>query len=288
MVKKKPTKPVGLGKVMYRYIPRRVYGVTNPKHVLYDGKLDSAIDKFQVLRHSSGKWIVDLTEKEKDWITDELNLDPGALNTNDRYNTYLEDILIEMPKHGLALDTNDPYHLLIDRILLAYNNVVAPNSISKKHKASYRYVRLKENEETKVYLAESDKKKAIYKALGSLEESRERMILYILNNKVRINPKLSTEELRKMVNVSAEKEPELFLSTLNDPLFTEKGMLNMAVIVNVVDIKSGFYYYDDIPLAFKGKVANLTNAALYIADSENSDIKLAISEKVLNEFNGTK
>jgi len=287
-IKKRIAAPVDTGKVMYRYIPRRVYGVTNPKHVLWDGKLDSAIDKFYVLRKESGRWNLELTEKEEAFITDALNLEDGDLNTNDRNNQYLAAIVIEMPKFGLSLDTTDAYDLLIDKILLAYDNVISPNSISKTHKKSYRYVRLKENEETKVYLKEADLKKSVYKLLGSLEESRERMILYVLNTKVRINPKISTEELRKMVNVAADKAPLLFKKTLDDPLFTEIGIINMGVILKVIEIKSSFYYFDDIPLAFEGKVATLRNAAEYLADKTNGDIKLAISEKVLNEFNGTK
>ncbi len=285
--KKKVQVPLNLGKVMFRYIPRRVYGITNPKHVLYDGKNDSSIDTFYVLRDGSGRFKLNLSESEELWISDELNLNQGDLNTGDVRNEYLKGIAIEMPKHGLSLDTNVAFDLLTEKILLAYDNVISPDSKSKKNKRSYRYVRLKENEETKIYLEEADLKKTVYKLLGKLEDSRERMIMYILNTKTRLNPKISTTDLRKMVNVSADKDPKVFIKTLEDPLFTEKGLLNMAVILKVVEIKSGFYYYDDVPLAFEGSVANLLNAATYLADKTNGDINLAISEKVLDEFNRT-
>lgn len=284
-IKKKVVMPSGLGKVMFRYMPRRVYGITNPKHVLYDGKNDSSIDTFYVLRDETGRWKLSLSETEENWIMDELNLDPGDLNTNDKNNEYLKSIAIEMPKHGISLNTERAFDLLTERVLIAYNNVFSPNSKSKKNKASYRYVRLKENEETQIYLEEADLKKTVYKLLGKLEDSRERMIMYILNTKVRLNPRIPTSDLRKMVNISAERDPKVFTKTLDDPLFTEKGLLNMGVILKVIEIKSNFYYYDDIPLAFEGTVATLQNAATFLADKTNGDINLAISEKVLNEFN---
>ena len=283
--KKKATEPANLGKVMFRYIPRRVYGVTNPKHVLYDGKIDSSIDTFYVLRKETGRFELNLTATEQAWITQELGLEPGDLNTQDKTNDYLKQIAIEVPKHGLSLDTTRAFDLLTEKVLLAYNNVFAPDSKSKYNKRSYRYVRLKEHEETKIYLEEADLKKTVYKLLGSLEDSRERMIMYILNNKVRLNPRIDTRELKKLVNVAADKDPKGFVSTLNDPLFTEKGLLNMGVILKVIEIKSNFYYYDDIPLADEGQVATLLNAATYLADKTNGDINLAISEKVLDEFN---
>lgn len=287
-VKSKIAVPPNLGKVMYRYIPRRVYGVTNPKHVLYDGKNDSSIDKFFVLRDSSGRWVIDLTEAESTYITKKLKLDEDDLNMNDRNNEYLQAIEIEMPKAGISLNTLDPHDLLTDKILIAYNNVIAPNSKSKKNKKSYRYVRLKENEETKVFLEEADLKKTVYKLLGALEGSREKMIMFVLYSKVRINPKISTEDLRKLVNLAADKDPKEFKKTLEDPLFVEKGLLNMGVSLKVIELKSGFHYYDDVALAFKGDIANLLNSATYLADKTNEDIRLAISEKVLDEFNRTK
>jgi hypothetical protein len=286
--KSKVAEPKGLGKVMYRYIPRKIRGITNPNHVLYDGKNESSIDKFYVIRDASGRWKFPLTEIEKNWLQDKLLLSDEDLNTSNANNPYFQGIVVEMPKHGIALDTRIPGDFLIDKVLQSYDNVIAPNSGSKKYKASYRYVRLKESEETKVFLKESDLKKDMYKQLGALEESRERMIMYLLNDGMRMNPNISTDDLKKLVNENAESKPALFVKTLGDPLFTEKGLLNMAKILKVVTIKSGLHYYQDLPLAFEGQVANLDNAAMFLKDSLNGDIKLAISEKVLDDFNRIK
>ena len=285
--KKKAVKPPNLGKVMFRYIPRKVHGITNPKHILYDGKLDSSLDTFYVLQDESGRWVLNLTETEIEWASKQLAINPDELNSNNKKSEFLTNLIVEMPKHGLSLDTNKALDLLKEKVLIAYANVIAPDSKSKKNKASYRYVRLRENEETKVFLQAQDLKKTVYKLLGKLEDSREQMIMFILNNKVRLNPKIETSELKKLVNISADKDPGKFVSIMEDPLFVEKGLLNMGVILKVIEIKSSFYYFEDKPLAFEGNVATQKNAAIYLADKENGDIKLAISEKVLNEFNGT-
>lgn len=283
---KEVTTPKRAGVVRYKYIPKRVHGVTNPKHVLYDGKLDGSIDKFAPYRDQTNRWRVKLTEEEIEWLTDKLGLGPNDLNVNMPNNTYFQNMEIEVPKNGLILDTTKPRDFLIDKVLLGFDNIFAPNEKSKQNRRSYRYVRLQENEETKIYLEDSDLKKNVYKKLGALEESREQMIMFLLNSGMRFNKGVETVDLRKYVNEFAEEKPKVFIEIMEDKLFVEKGILNMARILKIVDVKSKMYYYDDEPIAFEGSVANLENAAIYLADSEQGELRLAISEKALDEFNG--
>lgn len=272
---------------MYRYIPRKVYGVTDKNHVLFGGKLDSSIDSFSVLRGVDGKYKLDLTPEEEKYLVEELRLSPGDLNLNDRNNEYLQSLKVEMPKTGLSLDTNEPWDLLRDKVISAYDNQVAPNSKSKTHKRSYRYVRLKEDEETTEYLEAVDVQKELYKKLGALETNRDRMIMVVLMDKMRISPSISTNELRRLVNEMAAEKPKSFIATLEDPLFTEKGLIYMGTSTKKIEVRSNLYFYQDEPLAFKGEPATLPNAAIYLADPTNGDIKLAISDAVKNEFDRT-
>ncbi len=275
-------------KVRYKYIPRRVFGITNKNHVLYDGKLDSAIDKFSVLREASGNFRLEMTDADKEKIIEGLGLSENDLNIHNRNNEYLNTLSIEMPKSGLSLNIDNPYDLLIDKVLCAYDNVIAPNARSQKNKASFRYVRLVEDEETKILLEESDKKKKAYKLLGALEQSRERMILFLLNSKMRLTPSVTTPILRKLCNEAADKNAAQFISTLEDPLFIERGLVRMGAILKKINVISGLYYYKEEPLAFSGKPANLSNAAMYLKDTEQAELKLAISEEVIHEFGRTK
>lgn len=280
--------PANLGKVLYQYKPKRIPGITNQKHILYDGKFDGSIDKFTVLRTSSGGWALSLTETEEAWLTKELGLGPNDLNVSDRSNEYLEGITVELPKGGLSLDTSDAWEFLVDKILSAYDNVIAPNSKARNDKRSYRYIRLKDNEENSDFLEGLDEKKAAYKLLGEIEKSRNKMIMVILADKVRLSAKIPTEDLRAMVNKMADTRPSKFLSIVQDPLFTEKGLLTMGTTLKVIELRSGLYYFEEAPLAEEGTVATATNAAHYLADKKNGDIKMAISNKVLDEFNRTK
>jgi len=274
--------------VRYKYIPKRIKGVTNSKHPLYDGKLDSAIDKFSVLRNASGRYVLDLSEDEQKFIEEGLGLMKEDLNTHDRNNVYLKEFSIEMPKAGIHLDISKPYDLLVDKILRAYDNVVAPNNRVIKQKASYRYVRLKKDDEVLLSLEKSDDRKKAYKLLGALEGSRERMLLFVINSGRRILPSISDPELRQLVNKAVDTNEKSFIKTLEDPLFVEKGIIRLGAIQKVVKVISGMYYYNEAPLAFEGKAATLSQAATYLKDVEQGDLKLAISEKVINEFKGTK
>lgn len=275
-------------KVKYKYIPRRVRGVNDPKHVLYDGKLDSAIDSFPPLRNQSGKYVINMSTKEKNFIIKEAGLNIQDLNLSDRNNEYLPKLNIEMPKSGITLNLNDPHDLLKDKILQAYHNVIAPNDKSKYMKASYRYVRLMENEETDALLQVSDLRKEAYKLLGALEESRNRMIMYLLNEGVRMHRQINSKEVRKLVNQRVELSYKKFITTLKDELFEEKGIINMAVIIGTIQEKSKMYFFDGMPLASEGEHANLTNAALFLKDKANSQIRVAITKEATDGFNRTE
>jgi hypothetical protein len=99
-----------------------------------------------------------------------------------------------------------------------------------------------------------------------------------------VHPQIATAELKRLVNDTVEKSYEKFISVLGDELFNEKGMLHMAVVMGVVELRSNMYYYENVPLSHEGEVATLPNAAVYIRSKENGDVRLAISKKTLDQF----
>jgi hypothetical protein len=286
MTKQSKGLPEANTKVRYQYIPRRLRGVNDPKHILYDGKLDSSIDKFYVLRGPSGKYSINLTEEEREFVIDGLRLNKHDLNLGDKKNEYLQSITIEMPKAGIQLDISEPWDFLVDKILQSYNNVIAPNKKSSKRKASYRYARIKADEEVDNLLETADLRKKAYKLLGNLEESREKMIMYLLNEGVRLHKGIATKEVRRLVNDRVEKSYKIFIEALEDKMFIEKGAINMAVILGVVKEKNGLYYYDEQPMASEGEPARLSNACLFLKDKTNSQIRIALTKETINGFNG--
>lgn len=274
--------------VRYQYIPRKIRGISDPRHLLYDGKLDSSIDSFSVLRGESGKYVLNLTEEEENFIIDGLGLNPTDLNLGNRNNEYLKNLTVEMPKAGLRLNLNDPWDFLVDKVLQSYTNVIAPGKKSANKKASYRYMRIKADEEVDIQLENADLRKEAYKMLGSLEDSREKMIMYLLNEGVRLHRQISTKDVRKLVNDRVEKDYKRFIDTLSENLFTEKGIINMGVVVGSIQEKNKLYYYDEQPMASDGEPATLTNAALFLKDKVNSQVRIAITQDTVNGFNGTK
>jgi hypothetical protein len=274
--------------VRYQYIPRRVRGISDSRHLLYDGKLDSSIDSFSILRNEAGKYVFELSEAEEKFVIEGLGLNPTDLNRGNRNNEYLQSIDIEMPKAGIRLNLNDPWDLFVDRILQAYTNVFAPSKRLSKKKISYRYMRIKADEEVDIILENADLRKKAYKLLCSLEESREKMIMYLLNEGVRLHRQISTKDVRKLVNDRVEKGYKKFIDTLEEPLFLEKGIINMGVVVGSIQEKNKLYYYDEQPMASDGEPAKLTNAAIFLKDKANAQIRVAITKDTVNGFNGTE
>tara|TARA_R110000851_G_scaffold87648_1_gene191081 strand:+ start:36767 stop:37741 length:975 start_codon:yes stop_codon:yes gene_type:complete len=274
------------GDISYKYLPREVPGITDKNHVLFGGKLPSAIDRFPVCKNEAGRFVLNLSPQEESFIMDGLGLMKGDLNTFDKSNEYLDNLMIEVPRHGVTLNTSNPYDYLVDKILLGYTGIFAPSIAAKNNKKSYRYVRIKQSEETLLRLESSDEKKIAYKLLGGLEESREKMIMYLLNSKVRVHPGIKNLDLKALVNEIAERNFKKFILTLNDELFIEKGLVNMGVILDVIQVKSGLHFFEGQPLAFTGQAATDINAAKYLMDKENATIKVAISKDVLDAFIG--
>jgi hypothetical protein len=266
----------------------RVLGINNNNLFLYDGKLASAIDKFHVFRGADGRYVLNLSKAEKTWVIKQLGISEDDLNTNITNNPYLKALYTEMPKAGLRLDIAQAKDLLIDRLLQGYSNVIAPDLASKKKKVSYRYVRVFAEDELEVELAASDTKKTAYKLLGKLEDSREQMIMYLLNEGKKIHPSIDDRKLRGEVNKRMELSHGKFVAALEDPLFLEKGMLNMGVIVGVVDFRSNLYFYEGQPLAPEGEPATLINASIYLQDKKQGPIRVALSKETLDAFNKRK
>ena len=285
-VKKNSKLGVRGGKIYYKYIPRRVFGVNDKKHILYDGKLDGTIDYYPPRRGENGKFSLPLSDADLKWVEKEMELAPGTLNVNNRDNEYFEKMIVEMPKGGKNIDLSDPYDVLVDAVLQSYDNVFAKGIKNKDAKRSYRYVRIVEDEETDLILEVSDQRKKAYKLLGALEESRPRMIMVLLNAGRRLHPKIADKELRRKVNELVEESYGRFNRDLEDPMFTVKGILNMAVITGTVEVSRGLYSFKQEPLAFKDEPASFSNAVLFLADKANELIKVSISKETLDEFNG--
>lgn len=279
------TEALKSGKVEYKYIPRRVFGIENKNHILYDGKLDSSIDYFPPRKAQNGKYKLNASQLEIDWIEEHLGLDKGTLNPHLRDNPYLDNLLIEVPKGGLRLNLNDPYDYLVDTILTSYDNVFARGLKDKDSKRSYRYVRIVESEETDLILEVADQRKDAYRALGAIESSRNKMIMILLNSGKRLNPVISTKELRRKVNEMVEENYGKFNRDIKDPMFEVKGLLNMAVITGAVTVNRGLYFFNQEPLAFKDEPSSFDNAVIYVGDKTNSTLKMAISKDTLDEFN---
>jgi len=149
-------------------------------------------------------------------------------------------------------------------------------------------MRIKADEEVDMLLETSDLRKKAYKMLGTLEESREKMIMYLLNEGVRLHRQISIKDVRKLVNERVEKSYTKFISTLEEPLFLEKGIINMGVVVGSIKEKNRLYYYDEQPMASEGEPATLTNAALFLKDKTNAQIRVALTKDTVDGFNGTK
>ena len=114
------------------------------------------------------------------------------------------------------------------------------------------------------------------------------MIMYLLNEGKRLHPQISNKDLRAEVNKRVELSHSKFLKTVTDKLFVEKGILNMAASVEVVDFRNNMYFYEGAPLAEDGEPSHIGNAALFIKGTKRGSMRVAISKATLDKFNASK
>jgi len=274
--------------VEYRFIPKKVYNVENPNHILGRGRMPGVTDSISVLRSEMGSYVIALTKTELTKIEKELSLKPGTLNVNNRFNEYLEGIDITMNIDKRTLDLSDPYQRLLDGILRAYSNVIAPDLKSIKNRPTYRYVRVLEGEETDLVNAEFNLNKNFYKELGRIEDNKFKMLMYLSSINERFSASKSTEELIAIVNTKADLNKEQFLSILSDPDFNYKGIVGVGTQMGVISYKGSMYYYKDIKLGDGDNIATFDESVRFLKNKKNKDIYMSIQKEINDGINGAK
>jgi hypothetical protein len=276
------------GIVEYRYIKKRVYNIDNPSHILAKGRMPGITDGLSVKRNEMGAYEIDASKSDLQQIEKELALAPGTLNTNNRFNKYFEDINIVMGVDTLRYNLSDPYERLLDKVLRAYDNVIAPDLKSVRNKPTYRYVRVVEGEEDAMASAEYNTLKELYKELGKLEENRIKMLMYLSVIGTRINPSIKDSTLINLVNKEASKSVEVFLQIIRSDDFIYKGSVMLGAQLKVISIKASMYFYKDEKLADGNNVATIDEAINFLKSGSNSDIWVSIQKDIKNAIDGTK
>ena len=218
-------------RIIVRHINRPSNLVKNPKHVLYGGLAENATRTYTVPRLSSGGFVNVLTNNEKAFLEQEMQLEYNALSVHKKVDNFWDDSndvgisKVRLTKQDTILDLTRPEDYIKYKILLANKDFIAPSlqALQELPKASYEYVIVSEGEENKVARKNMSTTMLCYKEFGKIENDIDtlRVIIEAIDGRP-TSPEVKLEFLQTKVNDLIQGDSKLFLNIITDPLLQTK------------------------------------------------------------------
>ena len=275
-------------RVIVRYVPKESGIVTNPKHILYGGMAENAVKYFTVPQLESGKLVNILTDDEKEFLEDIMGLEFNALSIYKKENNYWSNKQVRLLKQDNILDLSDPEQYIKYKILLANKDEIAPSlqALQDMPKATYKYVIIKEGEETSNARQEMSATMQAYMEYGKYEKDADtlRTIIETIDGRpLALNTKI--EFLQTKINKLIQADAKLFLKVITDPPLSTKVLIKRAVEGGLIANRGGFFYLreDNSPLCSNKEDPTFNIAAKFLASPKNQALKFSIEAKLKAE-----
>lgn len=278
-------------KIIVRYISKPSTLVKDPKHVLYGGMAETSTKTFVVPMLTSGVFKNVLTDEEKDFLEYIMGLEYNALSVYKKYDNFwssasTEGIAeVELTKGDNYLDLSNPIDYIKYKILLANKDFICPSmeEYNERPKASYQYVIISHNTESKDLSNRVNYKKEAYKELGKLGNDFDTLKTVMeLIEKRPISPTVKIEFLEAKADDVITKDAKKFLTVVKDPLLSKKVLLNKCVEAGVVGKRGEGYYLreDNTPLCDFGQEPTISVAAAYLNAPKHQELLFSLQDKV--------
>jgi len=276
-------------KIIVRHIPRQKGNITNPKHVLYGGMSNNAYREFSVPRLSNGSYVNVLTNAEKDFLEQIMNLEPNALSIHRRNENFWDDdndlSKVHLTKQDTYLDLSKPTDYIKYKILLANKELIAPSirALTDSPKATYQFVIINEGDETKVAKQNMTNMQLCYKEFGKIEDDKDtlRTVVEALTGRPTA-ANTSLEWLQTQVNELIQADCRMFLKIVQDELLPTKVLIKRGIEAGVIATRANQYFFRETntPLCEYGEEATLSVAAKYLNSPKHQEVLFALQAKV--------
>lgn len=278
-------------RVIVRYIPKASSMVTNPKHILYGGMAENATRTFTVPRLSSGVYVNVLTDKEKQFLEETMQLEYNALSIYKKENNFWDDSndqgisRVTLHKQDNFLDLSSPEDYIKYKILLANKNLIAPSldALQNTPKASYQFVIISEGDEVNNAKQKMSITMRCYAEYGKIENDVDTLSLIVETLEGRtVAPNVKLEYLQAKINDLIQANSKMFIKVITDPLLQTKVLLKRAISAGIIS-KRGDYLYlrsDNTPLCEANEEPTLGVAARYLNNPKHQDVKFSIEAKL--------
>lgn len=282
--------PLRNEKVEIRFIPKQGK-ITNTKHVLYGGMADSAYRIFVTPKLESGNYVNVLTDSEKEFLEDILGLEYNALSVYKKENNFWAGDIdnpisrVKLYKYNNYLNLANPEDYIKYKILLANKNFIAPSleALRDFPKATYQYVIVRADEETKQAKDSMSNTMKCYKEFGKIEEDTDKLRLIIESIEGKnVSPNSKLDFLHTKINSLIQSDPKIFYSTITDPLLDTKVLIRKCVDARIIAYRGkGLYLVSDgSPLCDNNEEPTLTVAAKFLNSPKRQDLLFSLQNKL--------
>lgn len=290
--KEEPVNCLRNERVIVRFVPRPTSMVQNPKHILYGGMAENAVRSFVVPKYAStGMYKNVLTDNEKAYLEKAMCLEPNALSIYKKDNNFWDDSnpqgigRVTLHKQDNYFDLSNPMDYIKVKVLLANKNEIAPSlqALMENPKATYQFVVISENAESKMSMSAMDIKKKCWMEYGKIENDFDtlKVLVELLEGRP-ISPKTKLDALQTKIGDLMDAQPKMFLTAVKDELLPAKVLIRKAVEAGLIGKKNDTYYLrsDGTPLCEMNEESTLNNAAKYISSIKRQELKYTLEAKL--------
>lgn len=272
--------------VIVRHVNRPSGLVTNPKHILYGGMAENAVRYFTVpLMEKSGTLKNVLTDKEKAYLEDVMGLEYNALSIYKKTDNFWTNYQVRLTKSDTYLDLSIPDDYIKYKVLLANNDMIAPNleTLQDRPKATYQFVLIEEGAEEKTASSSVSVMQNCWKEFGKYEDNAD--VLKMVVETITGRPLSSSSKLDSLKVKASDlivSDPKVFLRTITDPLLSTKVLIRKGVEAGIISRRGDYYYLTDgnVPLCGSKEEPTITVAARYLNIPKNREMKFTIEAKL--------
>lgn len=276
--------------VIVRYLPKQSRMVSNPKHVLFGGMAENATRTFVVPMLSSGRYVNVLTDDEKDFLEDIMGLPKNAMSIYKKVDNFWDDTneagisKVTLRKQDNYLNLANVEDYIRYKILIANKDYIAPSleALETHPKATYQFVILTEESETKSARKGMTTLMQCYTAYGKIEDDIDalRIIIETLTG-ITVHKNTKKEFLQTKINELIQSNSKMFLKIATDPLLQTKVLIRKCIESGLIAHRGNQYYIREgnIPMCEDGE-PTLNVAAQWINLPKNQEIKLSLEAKL--------
>lgn len=273
-------------KIVVRRIPKETGMITNPKHVFYGGMAENAIRIFTVpVLESNGQFVNVLTNEEKAYLEEVMALEYNALSVYKKENNFWENYTVRLTKSESFLDLSNPDDFIKYKVLIANRDFIAPSlrELQDRPKATYQYVLIAENEESKQANLKLNATMEAYMEFGKIQEDPDilRILIETLDGRP-TSPNSKLDFLQTQASRLIQMDAKLFLNTVQDPYLESKVLIKKSIEAGLIAKKGNYHYLrsDNSPLCEINEEPTLNKAAQYLNAPKHQEIKFMLEAKL--------